>query len=209
MYHYVYQVDNLVNGKIYVGCHSTANLDDGYLGSGKNLQRAYKRHGVENFSKKILSMHSSAEEMFAEEARIVTDEFVKRSDTYNLKTGGFGGFDHIWKDALQRAKLLRSTPARVASSKRTIHIAREKMLENRRSGNISPELRAKLSVGGKKGGKIAGGSNALQEEEIRRRKELIKDIDLSKRGHVTEVAKRLECSHTHARRFINNHLSVA
>ena len=39
--------------------------------------------------------------------------------------------------------------------------------------------------------------------------ELIKDVDLSKRGHVTEVAKRIACSHTHARRFINNHLSVA
>lgn len=45
MYHIVYLTTNLVNNKIYVGVHSTYNLDDGYLGSGKLISKAKEIHG--------------------------------------------------------------------------------------------------------------------------------------------------------------------
>ena len=70
----------------------TKNLDDGYMGSGKRLGYANKKHGIENFKKEILSTHETPEEMFAEEARIVDDELLKRDDVYNLVCGGKGSF---------------------------------------------------------------------------------------------------------------------
>lgn len=40
IYRFVYMTTNLVNGKRYIGQHTTENLNDGYLGSGKILKNA-------------------------------------------------------------------------------------------------------------------------------------------------------------------------
>ena len=100
MYYYIYQITNLVNNKIYVGVHKTKNIDDGYMGSGKVISAAIQKHGAENFKKDILEFFDTAEAMYAREVEIVTDEFLLREDTYNLRRGGTGGFDYINKEGL-------------------------------------------------------------------------------------------------------------
>lgn len=92
-YHLIYKTTNLINNKVYIGAHSTNVIDDGYLGSGKMLNIAIKKYGVENFSREILYIFSSPDEMFEKEKEIVNEEFIKRSDVYNIVTGGFGGFN--------------------------------------------------------------------------------------------------------------------
>lgn len=94
-YYYLYKITNLVNAKIYVGVHRTQNLDDGYMGSGKVINRAIENHGIGNFRKDILEFFDTAEAMYAREKEVVTDEFLLREDTYNLRRGGNGGFDFI------------------------------------------------------------------------------------------------------------------
>lgn len=91
----VYKITNKTNGKIYVGVHQTTNLDDGYYGSGLLITRAINKHGVEHFDKEITHFCDSPEEMFSVEAEIVNEDFVAREDTYNLKVGGFGGWDYV------------------------------------------------------------------------------------------------------------------
>jgi len=98
MHYYLYEIKNNINGKIYVGVHKTKVLDDGYMGSGKIIKRAVEKHGIENFSKTILETFESSELMFAREKEIVTDEFLKREDVYNLRRGGYGGFDFLNKN---------------------------------------------------------------------------------------------------------------
>ena len=88
MFFIIYETTNLINGKIYRGCHKTDNLDDGYLGSGGNLIKAIKKYGKDNFERTILHYCNSLEEMIAKEAECVNEEFVKRIDTYNQQTGG-------------------------------------------------------------------------------------------------------------------------
>lgn len=94
-YYIIYQTTNKINGKIYVGKHKTNDLNDGYLGSGKHLNNAIAKYGVENFERTILFFCESEDEMNAKEAEIVNKDFVARKDTYNLKVGGDGGWDFI------------------------------------------------------------------------------------------------------------------
>ena len=96
MYYYVYQITNLLNNKIYVGKHKSSKhpSENEYYGSGKQITSAIKKYGIENFKKEVLYYCSSLEEMADKEAEIVTEDFVKRPDTYNMHKGGNGGWDH-------------------------------------------------------------------------------------------------------------------
>lgn len=51
----------MLNGKFYVGRHSTNNFEDGYFGSGKILKRAIKKYGKKNFKKEIIEQCSDFE----------------------------------------------------------------------------------------------------------------------------------------------------
>lgn len=92
MIHYVYEIKNIINDKIYVGKHSTENIDDGYMGSGKYISAAIKKHGLENFRKRIIKQFETAKEALEFERQLVNEEFVKDVRTYNLSLGGKGGW---------------------------------------------------------------------------------------------------------------------
>ena len=113
MYFLIYKTINKINGKCYVGSHKTENLDDGYFGSGKYLKAAIKKHGLENFVREILFQFDNSEDMYAKEAEIVNEDFLMNENTYNLKVGGFGGFDHINKDEVSR--IIKNKKARISA----------------------------------------------------------------------------------------------
>lgn len=94
MIHYVYETECLVNGKRYIGVHSTEDREDGYIGSGIYFGRAVKKHGRENFVSKILSEHPSRQEADDEEARLVDSDLVRSGKYYNLRTGGRSKWSH-------------------------------------------------------------------------------------------------------------------
>lgn len=102
----IYKITNNLNGKHYIGKHQTQNLNDGYMGSGKILKHAIKKYGIENFTKEILHVFETEDEMNAKEKELVTlDEM-----SYNLCPGGQGGFGYINSNGLgmntDRAKIM-------------------------------------------------------------------------------------------------------
>ena len=96
----------LVNNKQYIGVHETLNPDkfDGYLGNGVFINRpatykksktpfqsAVNKYGVDKFKRITLNVFDSKEEAYKLESELITEEYIKREDTYNIKLGGEGG----------------------------------------------------------------------------------------------------------------------
>jgi hypothetical protein len=88
MYFCVYKIVNKINQKEYIGFHSTNDLNDGYMGSGKLILRALEKYGPSAFEKTILKVFDNQKEAEAYERYLVDEEYVNRPDTYNLSIGG-------------------------------------------------------------------------------------------------------------------------
>ena len=89
-YHYIYKTTNLINGKFYVGMHSTNGLDDDYIGSGKYLWNSIRKYGRENFVTEKLEFFESREKLIERERNLVDDKLLKEPMCMNLLLGGTG-----------------------------------------------------------------------------------------------------------------------
>lgn len=143
----IYQTTNLQNGKIYIGKHQTENPEDDYLGSGRLLREAVSKYGSQNFTKDVLFVFDSEDEMDAKEAELVTEEFVKEDTNYNLCPGGHGGWGYV-NNTIDRLVLNREI-----NSKRKYGSHSEQVKAAHRA---NPEYRKKLSEAGKKNKSFLG-----------------------------------------------------
>ena len=100
----VYKTTCLINNKIYIGVHETDNPDvfDGYIGNSINIYNrkwaldhpkfpfhfAVIKYGIYNFKRETLFKFNTAKEAYAKEEEIVTEDFIKQNDNYNITVGG-------------------------------------------------------------------------------------------------------------------------
>lgn len=94
MKYLIYKITNKINGKFYIGCHVTENINDNYLGSGIAIKRAIKKYGKQNFAKEILFTFDNMTDMHEKE-KILIKENIGNVNCYNLTEGGRGSFYHI------------------------------------------------------------------------------------------------------------------
>lgn len=103
MKYIVYKTTNKVNNFIYIGVHKTSYPEtfDGYLGCGVRInkpstyenvktafQLAVKTFGVHNFYRETLAVFDHAEDAYLLEELLVNEQFLARSDVYNMILGG-------------------------------------------------------------------------------------------------------------------------
>lgn len=101
-YHFTYKTTNLINGRYYLGMHSTNRLDDGYLGSGTRLYRELNKYGRDNFKLEILDYFNTRDELVEAEKTLITEEDLNSKNCLNLKPGGNGGL--VSKEHLDKLK---------------------------------------------------------------------------------------------------------
>ena len=181
MFYTVYKTTNLVNCKIYVGLHVTDNLDDDYLGSGSQLKSAIKKYGKENFKREYIKICNSPEEMYELEADIVNEDFVKRSDTYNMKTGGTGSWYHVNSNPEQKRKT--SSQGGIKTSRRDTNPFKDPEWQKNFNSMNNPEIVKEL------------GARANSPEAIVKKKETWK---ITGRGKGSKNSQYGTCWVTHS-----------
>jgi hypothetical protein len=139
-FHFVYKTKNKLNGKYYYGMHSTHNLNDGYLGSGKQLRYAIRKYGKVNFELEIIEFFDSRELLIEGEKKIITDEIVKDKDSYNISYGGLGGVqneEHRRKMREGASKYLKEKWVDLEYREKISEVLRNNMKRNHKLGKIN------------------------------------------------------------------------
>jgi group I intron endonuclease len=90
-YHFIYKTTNLLSGKYYIGMHSTDDLNDGYMGSGKRLRYSINKYGKQNHKVDILEFFDSRDELKKREKEIVNLNELSKEECMNIIVGGEGG----------------------------------------------------------------------------------------------------------------------
>lgn len=96
---YIYLTYCKVNGKIYIGQKKSNKFIDTYYGSGKLIQLALKKYGVNNFEHTIIEWCDTEEELNKKE-RYWIFKYNSRdiSIGYNLSEGGIWGKCNITQE---------------------------------------------------------------------------------------------------------------
>lgn len=179
-FHYIYRITNKLNGKFYIGMHSTDDLEDGYFGSGTRLCRSINKYGKENHEMEILEHYFSRENLAAREAEIINEEFLSNPQCMNIRFGGEGGWDHVHKsrsnlespkmkeylhspENLIKLELGRTSESRSKGSKTLWETKRELMVETSRknvSKTLSDEAKSKRKETFARNGHQSGEANS-------------------------------------------------
>lgn len=157
MFHFVYLTTNLINGKQYVGDHSTNNLNDGYLGSGKPyFKRALKEYGIENFKKEILEFFPSKGEAFDAQEKYIKKFNTLAPNGYNISPKGGYGVPFSYLSECTKEKIGNSSKGRFHTPESKLKMGRkgrifseeskEKMRKSAKNRKISEETRLKMRI---------------------------------------------------------------
>jgi hypothetical protein len=92
-YNYIYVTRCIISDTFYVGMHSTNNLEDGYLGSGKRLHNSINKYGKENHTIEILEHFKNRKDVSIREKELVNENLLKDPKCMNIVLGGDGGYN--------------------------------------------------------------------------------------------------------------------
>ena len=88
-YGFIYITTNRVNGKRYIGQKMFRHRWRNYLGSGTISKRAISKYGKQNFSREIIAIAYSKDELNLMETEFINNhDAIDSLDYYNISSGG-------------------------------------------------------------------------------------------------------------------------
>jgi group I intron endonuclease len=150
---FIYITTNLLNGKKYIGAHSTDNINDGYIGSGRYFLRSVKKYGKENFKREIIQECDPSLNLTLEQ------KYIKYYNTlspngYNLSPTGGLGLKGKQSEETKR-KISKSNSIALAGVKRSKESIR-KQIESRKGFKQTEETKKKIGDSHKKNKALVG-----------------------------------------------------
>ncbi len=169
-YHYLYKITHIESERIYLGIHSTNDMNDRYFangiyeskvknnawsrlnhGDGKHthMRSALIKYGRSAFKKEIIKTFKNRKAALKEEKKLVTREFINRDDNFNHRTGGEGNLEFS-KEV--RKKISKNNPMQREDVRKKVAEAQKKSWTKERRKEMSknnpmknPEIAEKLS----------------------------------------------------------------
>lgn len=147
--YYIYRITNNINHKTYIGQHKTSSIlkDDGYMGSGLLINAAYKKYGIENFTKIIITAAPTRfEANVLEKYYIAKERKENKNGCYNIADGGYT-FSELSHSKVSREKALdtRRKNGTLKHSEET----KKKISEANKGKHLSEETKKKIGLGNK------------------------------------------------------------
>jgi len=157
MYFYTYIITNLINGKQYIGDHSTDNLDDGYMGSGVLIKKALKKYGRKNFKKEIFEFFNAKDEAYYAQKPLIENYKTLSPKGYNISPdGGYGvNLSKLTEGTKKKIRISNTGKRNGMYGKTHSTKAREKIRKIRAGSYQSEETKLKYV------GKRAGNKNPM------------------------------------------------
>ena len=163
-YHYIYKTVCKITNKYYIGMHSTDNLEDGYIGSGKILWRSINKYGKDAHTKEILEFCNSRRDLRNREAEIVNLNEIAKDGCMNIQPGGGGGLS-----SPEHAEKFHKAGVKATNIKMWV--------ENRETHSLRLSLQSK---------------KRLEDPEYR--KKIFKNLNWEGRSHSEETKSKLRKS---------------
>ena len=149
MRHFIYKTTCLVTKRYYVGMHSTLDLNDGYLGSGRVLRYSLKKYGRNEHRREILAECLDRDSLRDQERLIVNEDMINDPLCMNLRAGGDGLFNPVvsvrkkMSESAKRAWMIRKANGFIMPDETRKKLA-EALRGKRRSETTKMKIREKL-----------------------------------------------------------------
>jgi hypothetical protein len=149
-YFFIYLTKNIDNNKCYIGWHATNNLNDGYTGSGRLLNRSIEKYGKDKHITGIIEF-CDKDNVLKREIYWIRKKNTKSPFGYNLTNGGDGGNTYILLSEEDKKKFReqcsKQNKGREFSDEHKKNISKSQQGHSRNKGvKFSEETKQKMVV---------------------------------------------------------------